>query len=368
MNVGLVFAIGESFRDFTKHGQDKLVVDQDLKAYSQSFKKVFIFSYEDEKYQLFSNNQLIANTNRLHRFIYCFLMPVLKSPEIKQCDVLRGFQVTGGIPCLIAKILWQKPFLINYGYDYQAVAKIENKPIKSFLYALLSTVILKAADGVIVATPKLAQKVKGHSKKVFVIPNSVDTQMFKPKETKNFLKSVKKIIFVGRLEPQKNLISLLEAVSTLEEKPALVFIGKGSQKKNLVDYAKRNHINLTIIGVVSHRKLPGYLRSADLFILPSFTEGHPKALLEAMSCGLPCIGANVDGINDVIIHKKNGILTGTTAQEIRKGIKHLLKNKQLIQKLSKSARSSIIESYDAKVILKKEIQLVKNVALNSRKK
>ena len=137
MKLGLILSIGESFSDLKLHGQDVLVRDQNIKAYSSQFEKLSIFSYENEKYPLFKNNRLVVNKHRIHRYIYAFMMPIIHPKEFKDCDVLRGFQTTGGIPCVVAKLLYKIPFVVNYGYDYESIAKIEGSMSKSFFYKIV---------------------------------------------------------------------------------------------------------------------------------------------------------------------------------------------------------------------------------------
>ena len=108
MTLGLVLAIGESLKDFKSKGQDRLLVEQNIRAYSQNFEKVFVFSYENEKYPLYKNCQLITNRAGIYRYLYSLAMPLIHSKEFRQCDVLRGLQITGGIPSVVAKILYKK--------------------------------------------------------------------------------------------------------------------------------------------------------------------------------------------------------------------------------------------------------------------
>ena len=60
--------------------------------------------------------------------------------------------------------------------------------------------------------------------------------------------------------------------------------------------------------VVDHRSLPEVYGSADVFVLASFTEGHPKVLLEAMACGLPCVASDCEGNRSIVTHEKTGLL------------------------------------------------------------
>lgn len=362
MKMGLVLSIGESFYDLKKHGQDVLVRDQNLKAYSAEFEKVYTFSYENEKYPLFKNNQLVINKNRIHRYLYAILMPVLHSKEFKDCDVLRGFQTTGGAPCLVAKLLFGKPYVVNYGYDYESIAKIEGSIIKSFFYKIVNLIVLKNADTVIVTNPAFIKKVKEKgAKKIELIPNSVNTSLFSPKK-KATINKIKEVIFVGRLEPQKNIINLLKALKDLNYPYRLRIIGRGSQKKILQKFCLAKKLNVSYIDSIPHNKLPAVLQSADLYVLPSLIEGHPKSLLEAMSTGLPCVGTDVEGINSLIENGKTGVLVKTGSNDIREGINKVFSNPKLALKIGSNAREYVKAHFDASIQLAKEIELLKSQA------
>jgi glycosyltransferase involved in cell wall biosynthesis len=359
MKLGLVLSIGESFTDLKKHGQDILLRDQNIQTYSKNFEKVYIFSYTNENYPLYKNTKLITNYHKIHRYLYTLILPIIKKREYQQCDVLRGLQVTGGIPCLLAKLFYKKPFVINYGYDYEKVAKIEGKYILAFFYKIVSFIVIKFADAVIITSPHLKKKVDTYlPRRIEFIPNSVNTNLFKP--SIKHRESIKNILFIGRLEEQKNLFSLIEAVSRLRNDLKLIFIGDGSKRKELTNFAKENNVNLQIIKSVPHNKLPMYLKSADVFVLPSFIEGNPKVLLEAMSTGVAAIGADVEGIKEVISDKKTGILTGTNPEQIKKAIEYLIQNPKVAKELGKKARKYVYKNYAFSKLAKKEIKLLKS--------
>jgi|SRR3989344_7027426 len=360
MKLGLILSIGESFSDLKKHGQDVLVRDQNIKAYSDKFEKVYVFSYENEKYPLFKNNQLVVNKNRIHRYVYALLMPVLRSREFKNCDILRGFQTTGGIPCVIAKLLFGIPFVVNYGYDYESIAKIEGRFVEAFFYKIINFIVLKKADAVIVTNPAFIINVKKTgAKNIIVIPNSVNTALFIPKNKKS-ANTIKEIVFVGRLEPQKNIVNLLMALVSIHHPYHLTIIGRGSQKKYLQKFTSKHKLNVTFIDSIPHNKLPAVLQSANLFVLPSLKEGHPKSLLEAMATGLPCVGTDVEGIKDLIEHEKTGILTGIGPNDIKQGIEKILSNPKLESEIGSNAREYVKENFDASILLSKEIKLLKS--------
>lgn len=360
MTLGLILSIGESFTDLKKHGQDRLIVEQNIKYYLKTFDEILIFSYANESYTLPKKVKLIKNDKNTNRFLYSIIMPLVKSSEFRKCNVLRGFQITGGLPCLLANVIYKKPFVINYGYDYSQVALIEKRRIKAILYKLLTPIIIKLADAVIVTTKSLKSKIKNiRQKNVYLIPNNVDTGKFSPNNS-----TAKKIgiLFVGRLEPQKNLANLLQAVAALKMKQPTVFIGRGSQKKKLLNFAKEKNVNLSIIDYVAHDKLPNVLNQSKIFVLPSLYEGHPKALIEAMSAGLPCIGTKVPGIKDLLVHKKTGIIVDTNPASLKKGLESVIRNEKLAAKLRVSARKYAIENFDSAVILRRETKLLERMA------
>jgi glycosyltransferase involved in cell wall biosynthesis len=112
---------------------------------------------------------------------------------------------------------------------------------------------------------------------------------------------------------------------------------------------------------VLNEKLPEELNKSEIFILPSFYEGCPKTLLEAMSCGLPCIGTNVEGIKEIVRHRENGYLCDTDSNSIREAIAEVLGDKQLQKKIGQNARQTILENFDFKKIIEKEINIYKTL-------
>jgi glycosyltransferase involved in cell wall biosynthesis len=110
-----------------------------------------------------------------------------------------------------------------------------------------------------------------------------------------------------------------------------------------------------------HHQLPEMIRQSTLFALVSPHEGHPKSLLEAMSCGVAVLGADSPGIREQIQHAETGWLCGTDAQSIRAGIQHLLANPALREKLGRNARRFIEENYSIDKIVELEHSLLQKI-------
>jgi glycosyltransferase involved in cell wall biosynthesis len=114
-------------------------------------------------------------------------------------------------------------------------------------------------------------------------------------------------------------------------------------------------------GNLPHHQLPEMIRQSAIFALVSTQEGHPKSLLEAMSCGAAVLGADSPGIREQIVHGETGWLCGTDPQNIRAGIQHLLGDPQLRQRLGANARRFIVHNYSLEKIVEMEYNLLNEI-------
>jgi glycosyltransferase involved in cell wall biosynthesis len=191
-----------------------------------------------------------------------------------------------------------------------------------------------------------------HPRDHVLVPNYVETDVFKPL---NMAKKKGTICFIGRLTEQKNLFALLEAMNGLPY--TIDLIGSGEHEEKLAKFAQKNSINANFLGNVPNHKLPKILNEHELFVLPSLWEGMPKTLLEAMACGLPAIGTNIDGIKEVIEHGENGILCNIDPKSIREAIVGIMKGKRQKKRLGENARKTIELKFSLTKLIDKELNL-----------
>ena len=361
MTLGVILAIGESLSDLKSKGQLARLLDYNIKHYAKNFDEVFIFSYANEKnFILPKNCRLITNTLGLNRYLYSILMPIINRNEFTKCSVLRGLQLSGGIPAAVARIIYSKKFVINYGYDYSEFAKIEGKPIQSFLYKIIEIPIIRLASSVIVTAVEIKKELESQIKisKIRFIANGVDIALFKKIKSQDTKQLT--VMYIGRLEKQKNLENLVKALADLKDVKAILY-GQGSLRNKLKSQARKLKVNLTIKDPIEYQKIPRALSLADVFVLPSLEEGNPKILLEAMSCQKAVIGSNVKGIKEIITNNYNGLLAVTDSQSIARAIKKL-ENRSLRERLGENARKYIIENYEINKLLGREVTLIKKMA------
>ena len=124
--------------------------------------------------------------------------------------------------------------------------------------------------------------------------------------------SVKNILFLARIEVYKGIYEALktyEILTSFKSDLQLTIVGSGSELSNVQKYVKRNNLkNVKIKGVKIGNELIDEFLSADLYLFPSYAEGMPTSVLEAMAFGLPIVSSSVGGLNDFFENGKMGYL------------------------------------------------------------
>jgi glycosyltransferase involved in cell wall biosynthesis len=367
MVLGLLPSIRGGLRELAKTGQHSRLIEGYLKPYARAFEEVRYFSYLRESLHDYADNAELTGKVRLlpgtawHPWLYAFFMPFRYWAEFGGCQVFRVFQITGVVPALLAKWLRGIPFVTTYGFWY---AELSGSGFRHRCRGWVETCGLKHAAAVIVTTPELAAHVAGKvgSAKVHLIPNGVDTSHFCPAPRPP--NPVKQVLYVGRLSQEKNLSALIAAAAKLDGRIGvrLVFIGQGFLKASLEAQARIQRVDASFLGTVDHRLLPQYFRTADAFVLPSLTEGHPKVLLEAMSCGVPCLASARGGNLAIVANGKTGLLFDPEdAGALAECLERVLTQEELARSLAEGGRAAVVARYDLGVLVKREIDLLKRV-------
>ena len=254
--------------------------------------------------------------------LYSFLMPLLHRRWLKSADIFKTNQMDGSWTAVLAKWLYQKPLVVRTGYTWSLLRKKHNvAKYKQKLIGLIECFTYNNATIAVVTSRRQAQYISERysisGKNVRVIPNYINTQFFTPIESAN--RYADRLVFVGRLNEEKNLFNLIEAAA--QTNMTLDIYGQGHLKRALEQKAAQVNVQVKFMGVVPNNELPVVLNRYRYYILPSLHEGMPKTLLEAMACGLVCIGTDVEGINQIIDDGVNGYLAkGTGPQALAEAI------------------------------------------------
>lgn len=179
----------------------------------------------------------------------------------------------------------------------------------------------------------------------------VDPERFKPLP-KTGDRSPKHVLCVGRLTPAKGQAILLEAMAQLirQKRPVtLTFVGMGPDYDGLQAHVKKLGIEdyVHFAGAVDQEHILDYYQEADIFVLPSFAEGLPVVLMEAMAMGIPCVTTAITGIPELIQNRKNGLLVpASDVESLASAIQELQDNPKLYSQISEAARNKILSDYD----------------------
>lgn len=369
MRLGIFPEQGGSIENLGKSGQDTRFVRGYLERYAVAFDEVLYFSYRDEQPPLPPRCTVVPNRG-VHRWAYAFLLPLVQRKRVRGCDVFRVMQAYGAIPAILAKLLYGKPYVVTYGYRYFDNVRAQEGLMRALFFRWRARLGAQLADRVIVTTPEMAEYVGAFTPqaKLLYVPNGVDTAQFcpagkaaQPAHTPAH-DPVRTVVHVGRLAPDKNLALLIDALALLDTPVRLVLAGGGPLRGELEAHARARGVAVEFLGPVAHERLPALLAAADLFVLCSLSEGHPKALLEAMSCGLPCVGSDVPGTRDVIRHEQTGLLCALSAGALAAAVQRILDDPSLAARLGAAARAYIVESYELGVLLAREIEAMQELA------
>jgi glycosyltransferase involved in cell wall biosynthesis len=304
--------------------------------------------------------QIFCNRWGLPPHQYERLIPLLHAPALARASLIKSHQTNGADVALRAARIWRKPMVARCGYMFSEFAQRQGNTDKMEFSVQIEKEVFTHCQRIIVTTPSMKHSImhnyEVNSGKISVFPNYVLTEQFSPRPISPV---ENRIVFVGRLVEQKNLFELLSACEGLPVE--LHFVGEGPLRPPLQHQAGQNGVHLTLHGNLPHFALPSLICSASVFVLPSNYEGHPKSLLEAMSCGVAVLGADSPGIREQIVHGETGWLCGTDSKSIRKGIQHLLANPSLCETLGRNARRFIQENYSIDNIVEMEYSLIKEV-------
>ncbi len=205
-----------------------------------------------------------------------------------------------------------------------------------------------------------------------------DDEKFKIQNSKFKIEEVKKkyktgdnyIIYIGTIQPRKNLVRLIEAVSRIEG-IKLVIVGKtkgegreGWMYEETLNASKNFGIGdrVLFVGYVPTNELPYLVSGAEAFILPSLWEGFGIPVLEAMACGIPVLVSNVSSLPEIV---GNAGLTFDpySMDQIEQAVRTVISDKKLQQKYSKMGLERVKQfSWEkmAKTILKVFVQIGKS--------
>ncbi|MFA6587816.1 MAG: glycosyltransferase [Patescibacteria group bacterium] len=224
----------------------------------------------------------------------------------------------------------------------------------------LSNLVILYHEGLVGIAKKLKIRFK-------VIHNGVDLEtLVAAKLPTDIIKHINQIniCYIGRLESikgYKDIIDVAKQITFKYPQVKFYFIGSYLGKEEMV----KNIINEKIIFLGHREDIYSLLKIMDIFVLSSYSEGLPNALMEAMASGIACVASDVGGVKILIQNGVNGLSFKPGDQkELIQKLSSLVENPELRQKLALAGRKKIIQEFDWNKISDQYMNLFKEVYNN----
>jgi|SRR3989344_4629809 len=280
-------------------------------------------------------------------FIMSSILTSIK--ELRKCDLIHCQWALSGIPGIFIKFLFRKPMIVTTrGAEFDLA-------MKNFLFKIVLRYVLKNCNFITPNNESHVEVIKKFGipkEKILPIPNGINLEYFKPRNKRELRKKLrlpldkKIVLFVGWLIERKGVNYLLDVATMFDDNILFLIIGSGASEENLKMYARNLNLKekVKFLGAKNSEEIPYWMNVADVFVLPSLSEGRPNVVAEAASSGLPVIATRVDGTPELIDDQRTGFLiTPRSTKELYERLKLLLENNDLRNKTGKNARQFILK-------------------------
>ena len=252
---------------------------------------------------------------------------VILNPSFRRTSMIRDM-----IFLFISSTMKQKTFIFFHGWD----KNYDRQPDKKKLIKTLNR-----AKGIFVLANEFKDKLLklGITVPIFHGTTIVDNKLTKRFKIEKRNGNIKTLLFLSRVEIEKGIIIAIAAFKILKQQyPSLKFkiTGDGKALNKSKEYVKNNNIkDVEFTGELSDIDLINAFKSGDIYIFPSYAEGMPTSVLEAMAFGLPVITRKIGGLADFFEDDKMGYITESLEpNDFALRIEKLIKSPEKCKKIS----------------------------------
>jgi glycosyltransferase involved in cell wall biosynthesis len=320
-------------------------------------------------------------TRRLNLFaIVRAIFAATKLLRRQSIDILQVHTFAGGIIGRLAGWLARTPIVIYTGHGWLYTP--ETPPFKKKIIILTERIFSRITDHFFVISREefdmgLRDKILREGNSTITLGVGVDCDQFDQSQVSSELRQKLRkefsfspqtpvIVFVGRLVEEKGLIELGQAFGRLyKENPniRLLIIGSadlsGRDLKCLDRFKsqiKSSGCSDAVIFAGRRNDVRDVLAICDIFVLPTYREGMPVSLLEAMSMGLACVATDIPGCREEIVDGQSGyLIPARQAEPLYNKLKIFLQDPQSAQRMGQAARKRVIELFSLKKVLKVQL-------------
>lgn len=354
---------------YSGYGKQLESVTKDILNKSNEFEIKVLTAYQESQLSKTPNYEVISllesTDDNNSKTVFPFSREVFKwlVSNRKQYDIIHCVKAgPEAMACNLASKILGKKLIVKVAQDELSEREISSAKGLKKSTRLLRRRLLRSADIFIAISEEIEGNIRKNSaksSKIVRIPNGVNTETFKPADMNEKISIRKKLAFdaeetillyTGAINRRKGVHDLLDGLELYSSESHLkvVLCGPVLEDLNFDDRISKlnSKPNLSIDYRGKVTNVQDYMKAADAFILPSYSEGLPNVLLEACSSGLPAIATNIGGSRDIIENGKNGYLVETSQPvEIKDKITALAEDKELRLSMGANARQTIEKSF-----------------------
>lgn len=305
-------------------------------------------------------SKLLGILRRTSIFFYDFLFILKAARRIMECDMVQIEHSSVGFFLIPVSKILRKPLVVDCHDAFQALRVSHTGVVRKFLETFLEKLAYKFASVIVAVSEREKTLLIDYGidqRKIKVVPNGVNTKLFRPmgnmvrdesSENNSF-----SVIFVGNMEylPNREAVRLIAtriAPKVLEKIGNVKFliVGRGSDTLKI-----SNECGLVFMGVVDN--LADFLLASDVAIAPLIHgSGTRLKVLEYFSCGLPVVSTSV-GVEGLDVTDGLNVFIENDVDKFAQRIVELLKNKSTATNLGDNAREIVTQNYDWRILVKK---------------
>lgn len=369
----LLFTYGGKLESWEQFG----LIDRELGYYEKMFDAglqhvdLMTYGHGQIQRQIDARFRVLAKKWVNHDLIYSLLAPFANWGAFRQCDIMKTNQSQGAwVGWLVKAMMWGKKLVVRCGWvrTEEMMRKDEGRSgLNLWWHKLVERAAFTFANAIIVVSEidrdYIVKNYQVSKNKISIIPNSVDSSLYKfdPKHIPG--SKPKRVLLIGRLVEMKNFQNVLHAVDRLKVISEVVIAGDGPYRGELEKIAAAIDAKIIFIDAIPNKEIPEELQKSDIFILPQlYASGMPKVLLEAMAVGVPVICSDIPVHRYLIKDGVNGFLCSESADSIRKILSQVCSMEEpQHREIVTLARADVEASHDMKANAQRELALFRSL-------
>lgn len=304
----------------------------------------------------------MGRASGLAAMVWALFGPLLHRRRLRESLALKTNQINSGLAPFVGVLLSGRPLVFRFGYLLSRNYAKAGGGARVLMARAMEWLGYRTAHRIVVSATDIAQMLQTDpvtAHKTVLAPTYVDVSAFRAKTEYRFDEPV---VAVGRFSKPKNLANLIRGAELAGRD--LILFGAGPLETELRALAETVSIRVIFAGQVANEELPRRLRSHTVYAIPSLYEGLPKALVEAMACGMICVGSDVPGVRDLIEDGRTGyLIQGFEPQDIADALTRAFEARD--EAVGRAARARVADVFSLERYAAREAEIYQSIRVGT---